>query len=112
MAFRDYVMSYAGSPGFVRLTAEAADRRADLAKINYQVRIKGLRVEVSRYTGEPDYSAEIAKTFERFQQGAVKDYRVTYRGWPGMDHVGAQIVELVARLFSSEFSALGDYCRQ
>ena len=78
----------------------------------YQVRIKGPRVEVSRYDGEPDYSAEIQKTFERFQQGAVKDYRVKYRGWPGMNHVGAQILDLVARLFSEEFSALGDYCRR
>jgi DNA mismatch repair ATPase MutS len=69
-------------------------------------------VEVSRYDGEGDYSAEIAETFERFQQGAVKDYRVKYRVWPGMNHVGAQIVDLVARLFRDEFSALDDYCRR
>jgi len=69
-------------------------------------------VEVSRYDGEADYSAEIARTFERFQQGAVKDYRVKYRGWPGMNYVGAQILDLVARLFGDEFSALGDYCRR
>jgi len=112
VAFRDYVVRYAGSPGFARLAAEAADRKADLANINYQVRIKGLRVEVSRYTGEPDYSAEIAKTFERFQQGAVRDYLVRYRTWPGMNHVGAQIVDLVARLFPSEFAALAGFCQR
>ena len=112
LAFRDYLAAYVASAGFARLASDTAARQDDLAQVMYQVRIKGLRVEVSRYDGEPDYSAEITKTFERFQQGAVKDYRVTYRGWPGMDHVGAQIVELVARLFSDEFSALGDYCRQ
>jgi DNA mismatch repair protein MutS len=112
LAFRDYLAAYVASAGFARLASDTAERQDDLAQIMYQVRIKGLRVEVSRYDGEPDYSAEITKTFERFQQGAVKDYRVTYRGWPGMDHVGAQIVELVARLFSDEFSALSDYCRQ
>ena len=74
------------SPGSL---SDTADRKNDLARIMYQVRVKGLRVEVSRYDGEPDYSAEIEKTFERFQQGAVKDYRVAYRGWPGMNHVGA-----------------------
>lgn len=112
LAFRDYLAAHVASAGFVRLAFDTAERRDALARITYQVRIKGLRVEVSRYDGEPDYSAEITKTFERFQQGAVKNYRVTYRGWPGMDHVGAQIVELVARLFSDEFSALGDYCHQ
>jgi DNA mismatch repair protein MutS len=79
LAFREYLTGYAASPGFLELAADAADRKNDLAKITYQIRIKGLRVEVSRYSGEPDYSAEIEKTFERFQQGAVKDYLVRYR---------------------------------
>jgi DNA mismatch repair protein MutS len=52
----------------------------------------------------------VVKTFERFKQGAVKDYRIGYRTWPGMNHVAAQIVELVARLFPAEFTALDDYC--
>ena len=34
---------------------------------------------MSRYTGEPDYSAEVLDTFERFKQGAAKDYRIRYR---------------------------------
>jgi DNA mismatch repair protein MutS len=112
LALRDYLAGYVASAGFGRLASDTADRKDDLAQITYQIRIKGLRVEVSRYDGEPDYSAEITATFERFRQGAVKDYRVTYRGWPGMDHVGAQIADLVARLFSDEFSALSEYCRR
>jgi DNA mismatch repair protein MutS len=111
LAFRDYLAAYAASPEFAGLAADTAARQSDLTGITYQVRIRGPRVEVSRYDGEPDYSAEIAKTFERFQQGAVKDYRVKYRTWPGMNHVGAQIAELVARLFRKEFTALGEYCR-
>jgi DNA mismatch repair protein MutS len=112
LAFRDCLAAHVASAGFARLVCDTAERQDELAQVMYQVRIKGLRVEVSRYDGEPDYSAEITKTFERFRQGAVKDYRVTYRGWPGMDHVGAQIVDLVARLFSDEFSALGEYYRE
>jgi DNA mismatch repair ATPase MutS len=76
------------------------------------VRIKGLRVEVTRYDGVPDYSAEIERTFERFQQGAVKDYLVKYRTWPGMNHVGAQIVDFVGRLFPDEFAALAAFCSE
>ncbi len=112
LAFRDYLASYAVSDGFTRLASDTAARRADLAQVTYQVRIKGLRVEVSRHDGEPDYSAEIAEAFERFRQGAVKDYRLQYRSWPGMTHVGAQIAELVSRLFPDEFSALAEFCRQ
>jgi DNA mismatch repair protein MutS len=85
-------------------------RRTDLAQVVYLVRVKGPRVEVSRYDGEPDYSAEIEATFERFRQGAVKDYRVSYRSWPSMNHVGERILDLVARLFGEEFGALADYC--
>ncbi len=112
LAFRDYLTSYAVSDGFTRLASDTAARQADLAHVTYQVRIKGLRVEVSRYDGEPDYSAEIAEAFERFRQGEVKDYRLKYRSWPGMTHVGAQIAELVSRLFPDEFSALAEFCRQ
>ena len=111
-SFRDYLTTYAHSAEFAELDTETSARKADLSKIMYQVRINGLHVEVSRYEGEPDYSAEIEKTFERFQQGAVKDYLVQYRSWPGMGHVGVQIVDRVARLFSAEFAALDDYCRR
>jgi hypothetical protein len=111
-AFRDYLSGYVRSAAFERLAAGTAARQADLAAVTYQIRVKGPRVEVSRHDGEPDYSAEIEKTFERFQQGAVKDYRVRYRTRPGMNHVGEQILDLVARLFSDEFGALAAYCRE
>lgn len=109
--FRDYLTGYVASAAFTRLAADTEDRQRDLAGIVYEVRIKGPRVEVSRYDGEPDYSAEIEQTFARFQQGAVKDYLIQYRTWPGMDHVGAQIAQLVARLFGDEFTALAEFCR-
>jgi DNA mismatch repair ATPase MutS len=111
-AFRDYLAAYAASGQFTRLASDTAERKDDLDRVTYLVRVRGLRVDVSRYDGEADYSAEVERAFERFQQDAVKDYRLTYRLWPGMNHVGAQILDLVARLFSDEFSALDDYCRR
>jgi DNA mismatch repair protein MutS len=111
-SFRDYLAGYLASPEFGRLCQDTADRKKDLAAVTYQVRIKGARVEVSRYDEQPDYSAEIQKTFERFRQGAPKDYLVGYRSWPGMTHVGAQIAELVARLYPEEFTALTAYCQE
>ncbi|HUA28738.1 MAG TPA: hypothetical protein VMC03_07620 [Streptosporangiaceae bacterium] len=111
-AFRDYLAGYADSSRFTVLAAEAAACQDALAQVTYQIRIKGLRVDVSRYDDAPDYSAEIEETFARFQQGAAKDYRVRYRTWPGMTHVGAQVAGLVARLFSDEFTTLREFCRR
>jgi DNA mismatch repair protein MutS len=111
-AFRDFVTGYVASHGFTDLADDAAARKQDLAQVTYLVRIRGGRVDVSRYEGEPDYSAEILSTFERFQQGAVKDYRIKYRTWPYTGHVGARILDLVARLFPGEFGALDDFCRR
>ncbi len=112
LSFREFLAGYVSSSAFASLSADTRDRKDALAQIRYCIRIRGSRVEVSRYEGQADYSAEVLKTFERFKQGAVKDYRVKYRTWPGMNHVGAQILQLLARLFSEEFSALNQYCSQ
>jgi DNA mismatch repair protein MutS len=110
LAFRDYLASYATSAGFTALTRDTKDRKDALGRIRYCTRIRGHRVDVTRYDGQADYSAVVLKTFERFKQGAVKDYLIRYRIWPGMNHVTAQILELVARLFPEEFAALDEYC--
>jgi DNA mismatch repair protein MutS len=112
LAFREHLSAYAASSEFTTLAADTRDRKDALGQIRYCIRIRGGRVDVSRYENQDDYSAEVLATFQRFKQGAVKDYRVTYRTWPGMNHVGAQILERLARLFSAEFSALDEYCRQ
>ncbi len=110
--FREYLASYVASARFSALASDTRDRKDALGQIRYCTRIRGGRVEVSRYQDEPDYSAVVLHTFERFKQGAVKDYRIHYRARPGMNHVAAQILELVARLFPEEFTALDEYCRQ
>ena len=112
LAFRDYLTDYLASAEFIGLASETAGLRDDLSAVRYLVKVRGPRIEVSRYNGEPDFSAEIEATFERFRQGAVKDYRVTYRIWPGMTHLAERILDQVARLFGAEFGALSGYCKQ
>ena len=109
---REYVAAYTASARFTALARDTRDRKEALAQVRYTTRIRDGRVEVSRYADEPDYSAAVLATFERFKQGAVRDYRIRYRTWPGMNHVAAQILELVAKLFPEEFAALDEYCRQ
>ncbi len=110
LAFREYLAEYVASAGFTALVSDTRGRKDAIAQIRYTTRIRGGRVDVSRYQDEADYSVTVLKTFERFKQGAVKDYRIQYRTWPGMNHIAAQILELVAKLFPEEFAALDEYC--
>jgi len=109
LALREYLTSYAASSGFTALARDTGDRKEALGQIRYCIRIRGDRVDVTRYAEEADYSAVVLNAFERFKQGDVRDYRIRYRTRPGMNHVAAQILDLVAKLFPAEFTALDEY---
>jgi hypothetical protein len=54
--------------------------------------IKYGSVTVRTYNSEVDYSAAVEEAFAKFQQSAVKDYRVNLPAPSGMNHVEAAIV--------------------
>jgi DNA mismatch repair protein MutS len=110
MALREYVADYVAGDAFASLAGETRERKAALAGVDYCVHIKGNRVRVSRYEGEADYSAEVEETFAKFKQGAVKSYRVKLPDVLDMNHVEAQVLDIVARLYPDVFLALDDYC--
>lgn len=109
-ALCEYLKSYTGSEGFTSLVAETKALKEALAGVKYSVHIRGSRVRVSKYGGEADYSTEVEKIFAKFKQGAVKDYRVKFRGEPHMNHVEAHILEHVAQLHPEVFGVLNEYC--
>ncbi len=109
-AFRDYVTHYVGSHGFLALQEEAQQVKEGLSKARYCVIIQSSKFSVRRYEGEADYSTEVEQTFEKFKQGAVKDYRVRLSDGAGMSHIGAKILEFVSRLYPDEFAALDRFC--
>ena len=105
----EYLTSYTASDTFASLVAATQQVYSDLATVKYSVHIKGNRVRVNRYDGEPNYSTEVEKTFAKFKQGAVNEYLAGFRDWPGMNHVEAHILDLVARLYPDIFQRLDDY---
>jgi DNA mismatch repair protein MutS len=109
-AFRDYLSAYTGSERFTSLASGVHSVLDGLNNLKYAVRIKGARVTVTRYHDEPDYSIELEETFARFRRGAVENHLVKIPDPGSMDHVEAQIVQLVARLYPSEFAALDEFC--
>jgi DNA mismatch repair ATPase MutS len=102
--------NYATSDRFTSLLAETKKLKADLSTIRYCLLIKGNAIKVRKYESEIDYSAHVEDTFEKFKQGAVKDYTVTFSTSPDMNHVEAGVLDLVAKLYPDIFSYLDNYC--
>ena len=110
--FREYLTNYAESDRFTSLMAETKKLKADLSTVKYCMIIKGNCVKVRKYESEINYSVEVEETFEKFKQGAVKDYRVMLPIGSGMNHVEAKILDLVTKLYSNIFLNLDNYCAQ
>jgi DNA mismatch repair protein MutS len=109
---REYLIGYTSSERFTSLAGETRTVLDGLAQVKYTLRIKGSRVTVSTYEGEPDYSIEVERTFERFRQGAVENHLITIPDSGTMDHVEARIAQLVARLYPDAFRALAAFCKR
>lgn len=110
VAFRDYITAYVNSDHFKSLEADAVQRKKELSSIQYSIIIKGNWVRVRKYESEIDYTYEVERTFEKFKQGAVKDYTAKNIKGSGMTHVEAQILNILERLYPEIFKALDDFC--
>jgi DNA mismatch repair ATPase MutS len=112
LSFREYLMNYTKSQAFLSLQAEAQTVKAQLANIKYSVIIEVGKFSVRKYEEESDYSIEVEKTFEKFKQGAVKNYLLDLNQGSGMNHIEAKILEFVAQLYPEEFAALTHFCQR
>lgn len=108
--FAEHVTRYVDSDAFKRLVAETETVRDRLRTIRYLVHIEGLRVHVEKFDEQPDYSSQIADTFERFATEVSTDYRVALPDFKDMNHVEERILECVAQLHPEEFALLNDFC--
>jgi DNA mismatch repair protein MutS len=110
LALREYVSTYASSDGFKLLLDDTRELKAALSTVSYCVIFKGLRVRVRKYEGETDYTIEVEKLFEKFKQGAAKDYRSKLNMESNMNHVEAHILDCVAQLYPEIFASLDRFC--
>jgi DNA mismatch repair protein MutS len=110
LAFRNYLRIYLESSDFRSLRTETQAIKHELSAIRYCVLINGDTVKVRKYDGEIDYSADVIEMFERFKQGAVKDYTVKFPSQLEMNHIEAQILEFVAQLYFEVFHSLDQFC--
>ena len=110
LAFREYVKDYVNSHEFQSLLTDAKNVKGGLSGIKYSVIIQIGAFKVRMYADEADYSVEVEKTFEKFKQGAVKDYRSKLYESSGMNHIEAQFLDFVAHLNPDPFAALDQFC--
>jgi DNA mismatch repair protein MutS len=112
LAFRQYVTSYVHSDRLQALLREAREVKGGLSGVKYCVIIQTGKFKVRKYEDETDYTIEVEKTFEKFKQGAVKDYLLHLNETAGMNHIEAQILDFVARLYPEQFAALDQFCER
>jgi len=110
LAFREYVAGYAASERFIAPNGEAEHLLAELNTIRYSILIRDLCVEVRPYQGEPDYGAEVASVFERFERDAVHTYSFEFGDYPDVNSIEANILRLVAQTHREVFDRLEHYC--
>ncbi len=109
--FRDHLARYVASDAFSALVADTQRMKARLATVRYRLRLHGPKVTVTPFEPEPDYGAEVLAHFEKFRQGAGREYEFDIDRLPNMNHVEAAILEGVARQQPEVFAALDAYCR-
>lgn len=110
LAFRAYLTGYTESDEFTSLVAETQKLKIDLSGIKYSLHIQGGRIKVDRYDSEPDYGTDVLHTFEKFKQGAAKEYPFDFPSGPDMNHIEAAVLDLIAQLYSEIFLSLDEYC--
>ncbi len=111
LRLQKYLANYLNSEAFLALQQESEALRADLADIRYCLHMRDLSLTVTKYDAQSDYSAEVERTFEKFKQGAVKNYRVRLPDFPYMNQVEEMVIEFVARIHPEVFERVADFCR-
>jgi len=109
--FAEYLADYVDGRQFGALVAETDTVQTALAKVRYTTHIDGLRVRVGRYTGESNFSTDVAGVFDRFRGEAGADYARPFQS-EYMNHVETMILERVAKLHPAAFAMLSEYCER
>ncbi len=105
-----YLDAYLAGDAFRSLRVTGRELDAQLDQVRYTFVLKGSRITVGPYDGEqPDYSAEVAATFERFRQGPDAGDEPEFRDWDAYAAIG--VLQLVSKLYPDLFAALDDFCR-
>jgi energy-coupling factor transporter ATP-binding protein EcfA2 len=110
LSFYKFIIEYSAGIPFTSMMEETVLIKTSLSGVKYRIIIRGNSFTVQNYEAGIDYSMEIEKTFAKFRQGNVKDYRTEFKSVPEeMNHIEAQILDFVAQLNPGLFSRLSAF---
>ena len=112
VAFRDYLVAYTDSAAFRDWMSGTRRIRSAIQGVSYRLRVHGTKATVTPFRAEPDLSAEVLSAFDKFRGAAGKEYGWRFDQGSDMNHVEAAIVDMVARLQPTPFTALAAYAAQ
>jgi DNA mismatch repair protein MutS len=107
----DALRAIVEGPRHRRLAAEVTAVQDALDGVTYTVRVQTGRITVDLDRGEPDLTEEVAATFARFRTAPPREVERPPVE-PGVDHVAARILELVADQHPEAFAALVELQRE
>ena len=110
--FLKYLFSYGESESFSEFCNRVKRLREGFSGVEYNMLIKNGTIRVRRYEGQSNHAEQILKSFEKFRQGSVKDYRRKLSDEPYAVHVEAAVLDMVAGLYKDIFADLRDFCLQ
>lgn len=101
-----HLRNHVGSPEFIALQSDAQQLRRELNAIRYCVCVRGRRITVGPYDGEPDLEQQLTATVGRFRQRPSES--ISRPEWETF--AGTGLVDLVAEVHPEVFSALDRFC--
>ena len=104
LGLRDRLDGYVAGEAFCTLRDDARALDAEVDRVRYSFLLRGLRITVGSYEERPDYSAEVAATFDRFRQTDTVDKSAELRDWETYLPLG--VLDLVARNHPDLFGRL------
>lgn len=108
--FVGYFRHYFNDESYKSFHQATIDVRRAFSCLRYCMLMKNGTIKVRAYDGEEDLSSQVEKTFMKFRQGKMKDYRQEMSDDPYADHVEAGVLALLAKTFPDAFAALDAYC--
>lgn len=105
--FRAYLVDHAHADAFLRLADRTHRVLDELAAVRYCLRIEGSSITVTGCDDEePDFSADVLRTFARFREGEGDSRAEQPAPSGGLGHVENAILERVARRYPRVFAGL------
>ena len=110
LGLRDYLVGYLDSPAYRELREQTNSLQDDLDQIRYSFLLNGSRITVGPYDEQPDYSAEITETFERFRQTPNARELRQFPDWEDYSAIG--VLHLAAKVHPEPFQRLERFCSE